>query len=500
MSIFPRQRMLATTAGLAILCGPAMADVTAQDVWANWQAYMEEVGYELTAAEEAGNGNLVVKNIELTMDMPEDGGTASFTLQEMAFAENGDGTVSVTLASGLPIGLAFNDGTEDVAATLEMSHQGLTTVASGTPEAIVYTYNAENIAWTLLDLSVDGAQIEDLDGKVSVDDIAGTSQVSLGESFFSKDAMTAEQLNIMVKGVDPESGGNIDLTMAMVGLQGKSEGTLPFGSLTGNPSAMFVEGLDLMSGFTMQSAALAAAFEDDEGPGQINLTTGAGAIDLEMSDALMSYGGEISDVAATVISPDVPLPIDLAFGELGYGFTMPLKASEEEQDFGLSLKFNDISLSDFLWNMFDPGAVLPRDAASLVVGLSGRATVYKDLVTLDENMSEIPGELNAVSIDTLELSAAGADISGTGSFTFDNSDMVSFDGFPRPEGAVDLEINGINGLIDRLITMGLLPAEQAMPARLMLGMFTVPQGEDQLTSRIEVNDKGHVLANGQRLK
>jgi hypothetical protein len=115
-------------------------------------------------------------------------------------------------------------------------------------------------------------------------------------------------------------------------------------------------------------------------------------------------------------------------------------------------------------------------------------------------MSEIPGELNAVSIDTLELSAAGADISGTGSFTFDNSDMVSFDGFPRPEGAVDLEINGINGLIDRLITMGLLPAEQAMPARLMLGMFTVPQGEDQLTSRIEVNDKGHVLANGQRLK
>jgi hypothetical protein len=31
-------------------------------------------------------------------------------------------------------------------------------------------------------------------------------------------------------------------------------------------------------------------------------------------------------------------------------------------------------------------------------------------------------------------------------------------------------------------------------------MFAVPAGDDTLTSKIEVNDDGHVLANGQRLK
>ena len=36
--------------------------------------------------------------------------------------------------------------------------------------------------------------------------------------------------------------------------------------------------------------------------------------------------------------------------------------------------------------------------------------------------------------------------------------------------------------------------------RMMMGLFAVPTGEDTLTSVIEVNDQGHVLANGQRLK
>jgi hypothetical protein len=31
-------------------------------------------------------------------------------------------------------------------------------------------------------------------------------------------------------------------------------------------------------------------------------------------------------------------------------------------------------------------------------------------------------------------------------------------------------------------------------------MFTTPVGDDMLTSTIEVNNEGHVLANGQRLR
>jgi hypothetical protein len=54
--------------------------------------------------------------------------------------------------------------------------------------------------------------------------------------------------------------------------------------------------------------------------------------------------------------------------------------------------------------------------------------------------------------------------------------------------------------MDNLVAMGLLPEEQVMGARMMLGLFTVPTGDDQLTTTIEVNAEGQILANGQRLQ
>jgi hypothetical protein len=48
--------------------------------------------------------------------------------------------------------------------------------------------------------------------------------------------------------------------------------------------------------------------------------------------------------------------------------------------------------------------------------------------------------------------------------------------------------------------MGLLPEDQAMGFRMMLGMFTRPgAGGDQVTSLIEFRDGG-IFANGQQLQ
>ena len=68
-------------------------------------------------------------------------------------------------------------------------------------------------------------------------------------------------------------------------------------------------------------------------------------------------------------------------------------------------------------------------------------------------------------------------------------------------GGLDLQLVGGNGLLDKLVGMGLIPSEQATGARLMMGLFAVPgDAPDTLNSRIEVNPEGHVLANGQRLR
>ena len=50
------------------------------------------------------------------------------------------------------------------------------------------------------------------------------------------------------------------------------------------------------------------------------------------------------------------------------------------------------------------------------------------------------------------------------------------------------------------MAMGLVPDDQMMGMRMMMGMFAVPAGEDALTSRIEFRDDGGIYANGQRIQ
>jgi hypothetical protein len=73
-------------------------------------------------------------------------------------------------------------------------------------------------------------------------------------------------------------------------------------------------------------------------------------------------------------------------------------------------------------------------------------------------------------------------------------------GMPMPLGAIDLKLVGANGLMDKLVTMGLMPQDQAMFARMMMGLYAVPAGEDEMTSKIEFKEGGEILANGQRIQ
>ena len=108
-----------------------------------------------------------------------------------------------------------------------------------------------------------------------------------------------------------------------------------------------------------------------------------------------------------------------------------------------------------------------------------------------------PVELEQVDVNKLQLSIAGAELSGTGEFEFKTTAL----GVPQPIGAIDLTLVGGNALIDGLVSIGLLPEQQAMGARMMLGLLAVPGGEpDTLNSKIEINEMGHISANGQRIQ
>ncbi len=239
---------------------------------------------------------------------------------------------------------------------------------------------------------------------------------------------------------------------------------------------------------------------------QISTSSDAGEFRVAIDQARIVYDVASDNVAFTMAEGDFPFPIEATMARSAMNLLMPVGSSDAEQPFGFGLTLADLEISDLLWSMFDPAEQLPRDPATLSIDLTGMGRLFFDLLDADEMdmmamQGGMPGELNSLKLNDLTLSAAGAALTGTGAFVFDNTDLETFDGLPAPDGSVDLRLIGANSLLDKLTAMGLLPQEQAMGARMMMGLFAVPgAGEDTLTSTIEVKPDGQILANGQRLQ
>jgi hypothetical protein len=111
-----------------------------------------------------------------------------------------------------------------------------------------------------------------------------------------------------------------------------------------------------------------------------------------------------------------------------------------------------------------------------------------------------PFELHALDLTEIRAKIAGAELTGNGALTFDNTDLETYGGVPTPTGKIDLRLIGGNTLLDKLVGMGMMTDEDAMGARMMMSMFANPgAAADELTSTLEFKDK-HFFANGQQLQ
>jgi hypothetical protein len=217
----------------------------------------------------------------------------------------------------------------------------------------------------------------------------------------------------------------------------------------------------------------------------------------------LAYAGAQKNVNVAVTAEGMPFPFEIAMAESGFNLAMPVSKSDEAQDFAFGLTLGSFTMSDMIWSMFDPAGQLPRDPATLVLDLAGKAKLLVDWMNPDAaaQMGGAPGEVEALQLNTLVVDAAGAKLQGSGDVTFDGAGPSMVPGMGNPVGDVNLTLDGGNGLLDKLVAMGLLPQDQAMGARMMMGLFAVPGTEpDSLKSRIEFTQDGQILANGQRIR
>ncbi|MBC7478823.1 MAG: DUF2125 domain-containing protein, partial [Pseudorhodobacter sp.] len=332
----------------------------------------------------------------------------------------------------------------------------------------------------------------------------GGLNVSMDASKFHYDA-TNRSLSLNASGTDAASGGDFTFAAAMADFSSAVDIKGSGWTNTDDFDAALKSGMIMAVSGGLGSTNVDFAGGPVDKPVKFKGALASMKTSFTLSAAQISSDFGAKALAVTVASPEIPLPeVSLNLGELAFGLVMPAAKSDKPAPFTYMTKIIDLQLPETLWAMIDPAATLAHDAATIIIDTSGTAMLTRDLMAdaqaLEGGSSEPPGVLNTLKIPQILAKALGAEVTANGAFTFDATDMVTIPGMPLPTGKIDINATGINALIDKLVTMGLLPQDQAMQGRMVLSMFANSSATaDEITSTLEFKDK-HFYANGQQLQ
>ncbi|MFW8635891.1 DUF2125 domain-containing protein [Cribrihabitans pelagius] len=486
----------------------ALADLTAQEVWDDWKSYLNTTGYAVEATETLSGSTLTVSGLTMTAGEAAEESSARISLPQIRFEENGDGSVSVLLPAGMPVAFAFTGPEDDVSGTLIYGHDGSPVTVTGDASEMTYAYAAPELTLDLKDLQADGEVIppEAAQFSMALQEVTAETTMKADGTRSYGQQLSAAALTYHLAFVDAENDAKGSFKGALEGLAFTGSSSIPEGLETADMAALLDAGAGFDGRFTFTGGNGAIAGTGEGESFAMETRSGGGAVDVALNAEQLTYGLSQQDAELNISGTEMPFPLSLRMAEAGLRLMMPVSGTGEEQDFALGVTLRDFALPEMFWGMIDPTGVLPHDPATLVLDLAGKVTLLFDIFDPEsiapvESGSQPPGELNALTVKELRLSAAGAELTGTGDFTFDNEDLESFDGMPAPSGEANLMLTGANALLDKLIQLGVMSDSDAMGARMMIGMLAVPgEAEDSLTSRIEITEDGKILANGQRLK
>ena len=509
-------RTLAGTTALALACAaPALAEVTPEQVWENWLAFSESSGQTVTTESVERDGDTLVVT-GMKMAIAQEGVTGEGSIDELRFTDQGDGTVAVTMSETYPFNLTIEspeEGEGPTSLTIEVRQPGLSIIASGDTAETAYDFSGPEITVALTSIEGVDAEAVDLTAEAKLSNVAGKYLIVPGEndSTTLNSSFTAEMLALTLNGSDldpsPAEGAagpsSVKVNVTMADMEATTNGTFLSAAAMADMAAALKAGF--ASDGTINTGLTTYDMEVTEAAGVTKITgkSATNSIGFAMDATKLSYSGGATGAELSMSGPEIPFPqINLAYAEAAFDFLMPVGVTEGPADFAFLTRIVDMTVSDEIWGMFDPTGQLPRDPATIVIDTKGTATLTTDLMdtaAMEALGDQAPGELNSLDINELRAKIAGAELTGNGALTFDNTDLVTYGGMPAPTGKIDLKLVGGNTLMDKLVAMGLLPEDQVMGFRMMLSMFANATGEDELSSTLEFKDGGF-FANGQQLQ
>ncbi len=483
----------------------SFADVTPQDVWNVWRSQMDNYSYSVSAEKTPSGGTLAISDLSISMPF-NDEGVLSFSIDGLKFIDLGNGTVMVTLPSTLPMNVHLSPSPDKVAdIALEYATSGFSMLASGEADDMTFTYSADTTTLRLKELVVDGEVIEVSVAEINMTGIAGTTTSVLGDLLGTVEAVSVATLDYSFVMDKPGGGGNVVVKGQTADLNISSTTAVPAEYEVADINRALRSGLLVDLAMSTGAGSTEFTFNDGDLSASGNSATTGTHLSVALDSDHLQYGFGATGLSTSMLGSDIPLPIDFTAEELGFNLSMPVMVGDGPQTFSFLTKIVGFVPSDIIWGVLDRTGALPHDPATVIVDLEAEANWLYNILDPAQAMammdSDMPVDLSSLTLKELQVSAAGAELTGTGAFSFNPDDLETFGGIPAPDGAVDLKVVGANGLIDGLIAMGLMSDDDAMGARMMLGLFGRPgDGEDTMLSTIEVKANGEIYANGQRIQ
>lgn len=500
-------RLSGATALALVLSTQSALSLTPEEAWASWQSMSAAAGQTITAAGTARNGDtLVVSGIEVGMTVP-DGPVIASTIPEVGFRDLGDGSVEITYPPAYDVKLTAPEGEDAGSATLVVGQEEMKVIASGTAEAPRFDFTAKALTVTAKDVTDPDGKPVDVSGGLTLSGLTGSYAASpSGDGQGYESDFSAASMALAVKGSEPERNTtfDIDLTVAELKFGGTSVMVAPELMAAGNMSAALAAGFMVDGSYSTGPIALTVDATENGKPGHVEVALAGSSAHVKLDAQRMDYAFGVTGGSVNANGFDIPMPmVEGAFAEIAYGVAMPVAKATEPSDFSALFKMVDVTMSEDLWNMFDPGAALRRDPVSVILDLDGTGAWSVDILDPAVQMDgpEMPVKLFSLDLTQVLAKAAGAQVAATGALTFDNSNLASYGGFPAPEGKVTVTLDGINALMDALVAIGAVSQDDVMGARMGLAMMAKPgAGPDQLVSEIEFRAGGSLFVNGVQMQ
>ena len=272
-------RALFSTTALALVftTSGAMADVTPEEVWESWQALSTSAGQEMTVGGTAKTDDtLEVTGIVVT-HTDDMGGSFSATIDKMAFKDNGDGTVAVTMSDTYPLTLAFPQGSDGPSSMkLTVTQPGLVVTAGGSATETKYDFTAPTVAVTLNEVKDETGKVLDTKADLVVTDASSTYLVKRdGDQTALDSSFAAKAMALNLSGNDAE-GGSGTVTLSVIDLGGSTKGNFLGAEIMANMATALNSGFTTDSAFSFGAFALNADITDASGPVKLAGTASGG--------------------------------------------------------------------------------------------------------------------------------------------------------------------------------------------------------------------------------